>query len=234
MRKAIVDAKGHLRLAYWNGNELAKGKSIAVDTAQSLVVYPPGHTAANPIVKLEAAGDGLSVQTDKNWGQFPWLESNKTRKAVVVLNQRFDLDAGLIVEGQINAKILRRGPYGDTRQTHAGFYIEGVEKNTGTGILLDVGEPQWRESRIGKVRMGLGFDFDTLDATGRGSATVTGLDDGRDHTFRLWLRGGQMELYIDDLLMQSFFYFKATGRIGFISQESDVKFSKLRFYSMSL
>ena len=43
-----------------------------------------------------------------------------------------------------------------------------------------------------------------------------------------------MELYIDDLLMQSFFYFKATGRIGFIAQESEVNFSKLRFYSMNL
>jgi hypothetical protein len=42
-----------------------------------------------------------------------------------------------------------------------------------------------------------------------------------------------MELYIDDLLMQSFFYFKATGRIGFIAQESEVDFSKLRFYSMN-
>jgi hypothetical protein len=41
------------------------------------------------------------------------------------------------------------------------------------------------------------------------------------------------ELYIDDLLMP-FFYLKAMGRIGFISQESEVTFSKLRFYSMDL
>jgi hypothetical protein len=75
--------------------------------------------------------------------------------------------------------------------------------------------------------------FRQFTATGRASATVTGLDDGKDHTFRLWLRSGQMELYIDDLLMQSFFYFKATGRIGFIAQESEVDFSKLRFYSMN-
>ena len=43
-----------------------------------------------------------------------------------------------------------------------------------------------------------------------------------------------MELYIDDLLMQSFFYSKATGRIGFISQESEVPFSKLKFYATNL
>ena len=34
--------------------------------------------------------------------------------------------------------------------------------------------------------------------------------------------------------MQSFFYSKATGRIGFLVQESEVDFSKLRFYSMNL
>ena len=87
---------------------------------------------------------------------------------------------------------------------------------------------------FGHIQTDVSFRFESLDATGRGSATVTGLDNGKGHTFRLWLRSGQMELYIDDLLMQSFFYSKATGRIGFISQESKVTFSKLRFYSMNL
>jgi len=97
-----------------------------------------------------------------------------------------------------------------------------------------VGEPQWRESKIGKLRTDVDFNFEALDVTGRNSATVTGLDNGRDHTFRLWLRGGQMELYIDDMLMQSFFFFSPSGRIGFISQESEAQFSQLRWYGMTL
>jgi hypothetical protein len=100
--------------------------------------------------------------------------------------------------------------------------------------MLHVGEPQWRESKIGKLRTDVSFNFETLDVTGRNSATVTGLDNGGDHTFRLWLRGGQMELYIDDLLMQSFFFFAPSGRIGFIAQESEAQFSQLKFYSMNL
>ena len=36
MRKAIVDAQGHLRLAYWRQNDLVKGKEIQVDTADEL------------------------------------------------------------------------------------------------------------------------------------------------------------------------------------------------------
>jgi len=43
-----------------------------------------------------------------------------------------------------------------------------------------------------------------------------------------------MELCIDDMLMQSFFYSRASGRIAFISQESEVRLSKLRFYAMNL
>jgi hypothetical protein len=48
------------------------------------------------------------------------------------------------------------------------------------------------------------------------------------------MRGGQVELYIDDLLMQTFFYLRGTGRIGFISQESEARFSDLKFYAMNL
>jgi hypothetical protein len=233
LRRAIVDSQGHLRLAYWSKNDLAKGSPLEIDAAQSVVAFPPGQTAANPIIKIAGDRDNLLLHTDKPWKPFPWLDADKTRKAVAVLNHRFDLNTGLIIEGQINAKALFQG-YGDARKSYAGFFIEGTEKNSGTGIMLEIGEPQWRESLIGRIQTDVAFHFERLDATGRASATVTGLDDGKDHTFRLWLRNGQMELYIDDLLMQSFFYAKASGRIGFISQESEARFSKLRFYAMNL
>ena len=233
MRKAVVDSQGHLRLAYWKQNDLAKGNDVVVDASQNVVTFPPGQRPSDPIVRIAGAKDSLVVHTDKDWRSFPWLESGKTRKAIVVLSQKFDLDMGLIVEGHIQARTLT-SDLRDARQTYAGFYVEGAEKNTGTAIMLQVGEPQWRESRIGKVRTDLGFTFEPLDVTGRNSATVTGLDNGRDHTFRLWLRGGQMELYIDDMLMQSFFFYKPSGRIGFISQESEAQFSQLRFFQMNL
>jgi hypothetical protein len=78
---------------------------------------------------------------------------------------------------------------------YAGFYIEGLDLGPGTAILLEIGEPQWRQSSIGKLSLGTDFHFDPLDVTGRNSATVTGLDNGSARSFRLWIRGGQMELY---------------------------------------
>lgn len=218
MRKAVADSQGHLRLAYWKQNDLAKGSEISADPAKHVVLYPPGQRAADPVVRVAGTSDSLTVHTDKSWREFPWLDAAKARKAVVVLNRPFGA----------------RNPSNRSR-SYAGFFVEGNEANTGSAILLNIGEPQWRESKIGKVRIGAaGFDFEPLDVTGRECATVTGLDNGRDHTFRLWLRGGQMELYIDDMLMQSFFFFAPSGRIGFIAQESEAQFSGLKFYAMNL
>lgn len=232
MRKAIVDAAGHLRLAYWDGNDRAKGEVVQIDASKNTVAFPPGQTDANPIIRVAGTGDSLLVHTDKDWRAFPWLDGRKTRKGVVVLNQRFDLDEGIIVEGHVKAtKLTTRTK--DARKTYAGFYIEGAEKGPGTAILLEDGERQWRESLIGRLTLDTDFHFEALDVTGRNCATVTGLDDGKEHAFRLWIRGGQMELYIDDLLMQTFFFLRPSGRIGFIAQESEAQFSQLKIYRMN-
>jgi hypothetical protein len=233
MRKAIVDQEGHLRLGYWKQNDLAKGNAIEADLSRNTVAFPPGQTEANPIVGVTAASDSLAIKTDKSWRQFPWLNAAKSRKSVVLLNQSFDLDKGLIIEGTIKAEAQNsRALYG--RQMYAGFYIEGLNNGPGTAILLGVGEPQWRQSLIGKLSLDTDFHFEPLDVTGRNCATVTGLENGKTSTFRLWIRGGQIELYIDDLLMQSFFFQRATGRIGFIGQEDEVQFSNVKLYEMNL
>jgi len=232
MRKATVDGQGHLHLAYWKQNDLAKGSEVNVDLSQSTVVFPPGQTDSNPIIRVATEHDSLVVHTDKSWRPFTWLDSRETRKGVVMLNHYFDLDTGLIIEGHIRARSLNSRVQ-DGHKTYAGFYIEGSEEGRGTAVMLEVGEPQWRESLIGKLRLDTEFHFDSLDVTGRNSATVTGLDNDKDHTFRLWVRGGQLELYIDDLLMQSFFVESPSGRIGFISQETETRLSDLKFYEMN-
>ncbi len=232
MRKVAVDSQGHLHLAYWKQNDLAKGDEIKIDPAQNTVAFPPGQTDSNPIIRVAATADSLVVHPDKPWRPFSWLDARSTRKGVALLNQFFDLDKGLIVEGHIKARGLN-SKIQDSRRTYAGFYVEGADNGPGTAILLEVGEPQWRESQIGKLRLDTEFHFESLDVTGRNCATVTGLDNDKDHTFRLWLRGGQMELYVDDLLMQTFFIQSPSGRIGFISQESEAQFSQLKFYQMN-
>ena len=232
MRKAVVDDQGHLRLAYWKQNDLAKGDEIPIQPAQNTVVFPPGQSDANPMIQVTTTADSVLVNTNKSWRPFPWVDSSKSRKGVVILNQRFDLDKGIIIEGNLKASPPDARGF-SSGKTYAGFYIEGAENGPGTAIMLEVGESQWRESEIGKLSFDTDFHFESLDVTGRNCATVTGLDSGKDHTFRLWIRGGQMELYVDDLLMQSFFVLRPSGRIGFIAQESDAQFSNLKVYQMN-
>lgn len=233
MRRAFVDAGGHLRLGYWKQNDLAKGREIPAKAEENTVLFPAGQTSTNAVVTVTSTADSIGVKTDKSWRPFPWLDGTKSRKAVTVLDQRFDLNKGIIVEGSIKASpVNARGV--NSGNTKAGFYIEGTPGQPGTAILLTVGEPQWRESQIGKLSLEGGWNFETLDRIGRYTAAVNGLDSGKDHTFRLWLRGGQMELYLDDVLMQSFFLQSPSGRIGFLSQESDTQISNLKIFEMNL
>ena len=76
--------------------------------------------------------------------------------------------------------------------------------------------------------------FDSLDATGPGCATVTGIDNGKKHSFRFWIRNDMFELYIDDLLFQAFFTEGATGRLGFFAQNGSVTFGDLKAWQMNL
>jgi hypothetical protein len=233
MRKAVVDADGHLRLAYWTGNDKAKGDAISLDASKHTVAFPPGQTESTQIIKVDAAPDRIEIATDKPWRQYSWLDPRKTRKGVALLDERFDLNTGVILEGHLKPKTYSSRTK-DARKTYAGFYIEGADGGPGTAIMLEIGEPQWRVSMIGKLSLDTDFHFEPLDETGPHCATVTGLDGGKDHTFRLWLRGGQMELYVDDLLMQSFYMLRPSGRIGFIAQESDVEWTGLKANKMNL
>ena len=157
----------------------------------------------------------------------------EARKSVVLMEKPFDLNNGVIIEGTVTARTLTpESPY--RRKMYAGFYIDGLDNEPGTGVLLEIGEPQWRESLIGKLQLDTDFHFEPLDVTGRYAATVTGLANGKPHTCRLWVRGGQMELYIDDLLMQTFFVQRSSGKIGFITQECEAQFSNLKIYEMNL
>ena len=76
--------------------------------------------------------------------------------------------------------------------------------------------------------------FTSDDVTGKGCATVTGIEPGHEHTFRLLVRMGFFELYIDDLLMQTFRYKSGAGKVGFLVHDAKAEFSDLKAWKMSL
>ena len=197
LRKPVVDAEGHFRLAWWPANELLKEMSLSL--TKTLVTLDAGKTEG-----------GYQIR---------WLD------------MPFDLRKGAILEGTIKARAVTTG---DNECTAGFVFDEG--RGGSMCIQLGIGAPEQRETHIGRLLTEpLGTpQFVSEDVTGRGCATVTGIEDGKEHTFRLLVRLDMFELYINDLLMQTYAYKPSGGKLGFLARKAEVVFSDLKAWSMSL
>ena len=170
-------------------------------------------------------GTPLPLSMDK-------IELNGTDKAdgydVAHLDTAIDAGQGIVFEGRITARTTGDGPT-------AGFFMEESTAQA-MAVQLGIGEPQGRETHVGRLTTPPDGKtvFASEDATGKGCATVTGIEDGREHTFRLLVRVGFFELYIDDLLVQTFHYQHSSGKMGFVVRGAKVVFSDLKAWKMSL
>jgi len=144
------------------------------------------------------------------------------------LNSDFNLDEGVVVEGAIRANA-------DAPCPAAGFlFDEGTDQTM--ALLLGIGAREGRETHIGRLRpdgQG-GLEFLSQDVTGSGCATVTGIEDGRTYGFRLLVRMTFFELYVDDMLVQTFVYRPASGRIGVVARGARLEVAELKAWRMSL
>jgi hypothetical protein len=234
LKKAVVDKDKHLRLAYWTPNDAARGSSLSLGLDQCMLVYPVKAKATPEGENKQAApGADCRVMVSKNGAVLepakrdPHNERDD-RPMLALLGERFDLDKGIVLEGSIQ---IEKNTW--VRPCSGGFYIEDAT-GSGTAIMMEVGHPAWRRTRIGRMTIGDKVSFDCVDETGPGCATVTGLDNGRKHSFRLWLRKKMVELYIDDMYMQTFVVRNTTGMIGFNCQNGKAAFGDLKVWQMSL
>lgn len=147
--------------------------------------------------------------------------------ALRYLDARFDLGQGVVLEGQIRAGA-------DTGRPAAGFMIE-EKPGEAMAIQLGVGPAEGRETHVGRISVATDgkTTFVSEDVTGRGDATVTGIERDRVHTFRLLCRREMFELYVDDLLVQTYVHAGGTGRIGLLARDGAAEFSGLRAWAMS-
>ncbi len=140
------------------------------------------------------------------------------------LEPQFDLGRGVVLEGTIRGVSLGAS-------ASAGFAF--MENNGGAmEIRLGIGDAEHRETHIGRRHPVT--DFRIEDTTGRGCATVTGIGHGTAHTFRLLLRHDLFELYIDDLLVQTYVYRPADGTLGLVTHRAEAVFDELAAYDMTL
>jgi len=112
-----------------------------------------------------------------------------SQRTVSLLEQRFDFQKGVIIEGVFTAQAVGGA------DSYAGFYLGHQQKDQGAGILMGIGAPDTRLSYIGLLRDCADttlFDPvddisgpETLRRAGLGVANVTGITNNKSHRFRL-------------------------------------------------
>jgi hypothetical protein len=212
LKKAVVDADGHLRLRYWRGNDAARGRPIAVDlTVCSILGVPRYRHAPDPDWSLSA---GRLEANEPNGG------------GVALLPHQFDLERGLILEGTME---VREPP---NRWSGIGVFIEeNARDNTGTGIVLQTRN----RAELGPFRAGGStkvLPYPTFKPVDIVDVTVA--PDRRCH-FRLLIRRGLVEFYYDELLVQCYSLPREpSGRVGLVVESGHAVFDALEAWEMDL
>jgi len=202
MRKPIVDAKGVLRLAYWDGNDalqaenfplnFSRPKTITCDTGSQNISWLTGFNATQ-----HAGGVVLSINVST------FASGNRAHMGGSVGIAMGDLTAndlnaikGATAEATTSftallISVAEEGNGGNTANLVRGTYTGGTYTvpNTTTTHVLD---------RAGLFQCGKNTTCRT--------ATVTNLDPSSSNVFRVLFRQGMWEVYLNDLLVQSYVY----------------------------
>ncbi|HPZ52782.1 MAG TPA: hypothetical protein PLI11_07670 [Clostridia bacterium] len=236
LRKAHVDEDGHLRLAYWEQNDLLKGIEIKLDSDAFNLSF-------NTTKLYPSWRDKIFVPS--NDGFHACVEGSddpvvNDRKMLVTIDRKLDLEKGFILEGKFAANSY---PHYDEvnnktqcwRPATFGVFM-GEEDDKGMGIELEIGHPYKRKSYVTNVSISNNImKNEIIDTIDEGCANVKGVDANTTHTFKLLYRRNVYELYVNDLHVQTFVHLgKPNGTMGFILQNSDVTVSDIKLYEMSL
>ena len=137
----------------------------------------------------------------------------------------FNPSEGVILEGTFKAGISGSYPF-------AGFSFSGDDGRF-LDIRLELGEKDKRRTCIGWWNVKDGFT--AADEIGEGCASVRGAEANADNRFRLLVRQGLFELYLNDFLVQTYFLNeRCDGKIWLLVNDSRVEFSSLKVYNMQI
>ena len=240
LKKLIADPDRHLQIAWWSGNEKARGKMISVDLSDTDHLHP-AIEYQDPLSVMEIEPPGaihLSAGRDG---------------AIAMLPGAFDLENGLILEGAVKASEPRGHIGTHWHAAAAGFFFEQSEGNgmlvqletlglTRIGIFEYADNPRFEADEFsvaahGNMNRGgpyLGISrFNEEDVIGPlGYAPPCGIKNDSLHSFRLLVKKGMFELYLNDLLVQTYITGKTTGRLGLFAKSGKAVFENIQIWSI--
>jgi hypothetical protein len=226
LKRAVVDAGGHLRLGYWKGNEKLKAEPLEVDGSTFRQIYP---AAAEETPSCGVSDGRLDMQAQPERTSILRADIPTT---IAVLDTPWDFRRGVILEGTLQATCRDRRLVASS----IGFYLQESAKK-GTAILLH----GYGRTEIGRIDLAENVDFRVEDSIGPGCAAPAGVLPHTDHTFRLLIRRNMFEFYLDDLLVQTFntthepnAIGRTPARVGFVVQNGLATFRDVKAWTMSL
>ncbi len=217
LKRAVVDDAGHLRMGYWKGNDALKGAALPCETGRVQL--------ASSCSNCNVAVDGTQITiTAPPRPHVRWITPGKPNIAHAFLDTPFDLDAGCVVEGALKVTAMDSIAF-----PAAGICLEQHDQ-TATAILFGT----WGQTEIGTLHWPEEPKLEVADSTGVGCATPAGMPVGEPCTFRLLIRKGIFEIYLNDLLVQTYAARNLTGRIGFLVQDGQGVFNIPKTWKMDL
>ena len=226
LKKAVVDSAGHLRLGYWKGNEALKGTPINIDWSACKKAFPD---EARRDCSCVAAANRIEILAQPERGS---TDRTNLQTTVAMLDNAFDCGKGIVVEGTVQATCRDRRLVASS----VGFYLE-EKPGEGTAILLH----SYGRTDIGKMTLTDRVDFRSEETIGLGCAAPAGILPHANRAFRLLIRKNMFELYLDDLLVQTFNTTHEPGaigttprRVGFIGENGIGLFENVRVWPMTL
>jgi len=217
LKSPVVDAAGHLHMGYWKGNESLKGTELRCETGSVQLAVPDDKAQIS-------LSDGNVKILAPSLPQVRWITPDKPHRNFAFLDTQFDFDHGCVVEGSLKVS----GTDGLVFPA-AGICLE-QEGKTATAVLFET----WGQTEIGTLSWAEDPHFEVRDRTGYGCATVAGMPAGKECTYRLLIRKGIFEVYLNDLLVQTFSAQRLTGRIGFVAQDGEAVFGCPKVWAMTL
>lgn len=221
LKRAVVDGNGHLRLGYWKGNDALKGEPLDLGVAEILLRH-----GSSP-VKHEGTAMLLSAEPEVSSVARVHVPSS-----IAVFDVLLPIEQGIVIEGALRAYC----EHPRVNTPGIGLYLEKTPQ-TGTAILFE----GMGCTRIGAVKLGKEIEFEWDDVIGPCCASVKGIVPERTYTFRLLLRENMFEMYLDDLLVQTFntthtpdMPGQSPCRIGLIVQNGFGQLDNLKAWRMTL
>ena len=215
VRRVIRDGEGHLRLGWWEGNRALMGREI-VPQAPALL---RGEAAVSP------ENDGFTLSMDR-----PDLPTVTDTLALAAIAPEPG-EKGIVICGEMVCQ--SEPPYDEALHRTRLWRPARVGMGMGdTIIALDVGHPYRRRSYVLRAEWDRGPDVRILDEIGGDCASVKGMSAGETHSFRFLARRNMMEMYVDDLLVQT--WSSPSGPVTLFAQNARCQVRHMRAYRMDL